>query len=108
MSVSRNIAERGFGHRQTLSRLGAARLRVLLIRTAILAMTALTGQAYAGQNGPIATYEVRVLGTGIPRIAVRATVPSDGAELSMATSRRRQGVLPDLAPRSASNNRNRS
>jgi predicted metalloprotease with PDZ domain len=61
----------------------------------LLAIMALTGLAHAQQDVPTATYELRMLGTGSPRVAVRATLPSDGAELSMATSR--PGNVPEVA-----------
>ncbi len=87
MSVFCKLIGGGFGHCQTIFRLSESHRRVPLIRTVILAITVLTGQAQAQQGVPPATYELRVLRTGSPRILVRATVPSDGAELSMATSR---------------------
>jgi predicted metalloprotease with PDZ domain len=61
----------------------------------LLVFTLTPGHAVAQQGRATATYELKVLRTGQARIAVRATVPSDGAVLTMAESR--PGDVPELA-----------
>lgn len=54
----------------------------------LLALMPLAGSAGAlQQTSSTAFYQVEVLGTAPPRITVRATLPSNGALLTMATSR---------------------
>lgn len=53
------------------------------------------GRATAQPTDTIATYQVQIRDIAANRIAVRATVPGNGAELRMATSR--PGDIPEVA-----------
>ena len=62
----------------------------------LLALVLLAGNARAQQQAAShASYQVEVLGTAPPRMIVRATLPSDGALLTMATSRTAE--VPEVA-----------
>ncbi|HEU4364174.1 MAG TPA: hypothetical protein VFT13_01780, partial [Candidatus Krumholzibacteria bacterium] len=62
---------------------------------ALVAINLAAGAAHARGADTTATYQVQVRDAATNRIAVRATVPSNGAELRMATSR--PGNVPELA-----------
>lgn len=61
----------------------------------LVAFIVLPGWAGALHQTSTASYRVEVLGTAPPRIAVRAILPSDGALLTMATSR--PADVPEVA-----------
>ena len=61
----------------------------------LLALMLLAGSASAWQQTSTASYQVEVLGTAPPRITVRATLPSNGVLLTMATSR--PADVPEVA-----------
>ena len=63
-------------------------------RTAILLFILSAAHVDASAEAS-ATYDVKMLGTATQRIAVTATVPSDGTQLAMATSR--PGDVPEVA-----------
>ncbi len=61
----------------------------------LLVLTMAPGHVGAQPGGATATYELQVLLAGQARVAVRATLPSDGAVLTMADSR--PADVPELA-----------
>ncbi|MBK6796014.1 MAG: hypothetical protein IPG76_04245 [Acidobacteria bacterium] len=66
-----------------------------LALVSLLALTLSAGPADAQHVVPTATYHLQVLDAARARVAVRATVPSDGAVLKMAESR--PGDVSELA-----------
>ena len=74
---------------------GASQCRMILMRLWLLGFILSAGVAGAQQPKSTASYEVEVLGTAPLRIAVRATLLSDGALLTMADSR--PGDVPEVA-----------
>lgn len=66
-----------------------------LVAAWLLAHIFLAGGASASQQPSAASYQVELLGTAVQRILVRATLPSRGALLTIATSR--SADVPEIA-----------
>lgn len=64
-------------------------------RARVPAVLVLVACAAGAAHAETATYDVRVVATSPPRIAVKAKIPCDGTALAMATSR--PGDVPELA-----------
>jgi predicted metalloprotease with PDZ domain len=98
MALFRKSVADGFGSnisQQALRPAGAWVRFGTLAGLSLLVLCFSAGHAEAQQEASTATYHVHVLDAARARIAVRATVPSDGAMLSMAESR--PGDVPELA-----------
>ncbi len=83
------------GGLEAAPRLGALLRWRALVRLVLLVLTLSPSQAVAQQGGVTARYLLQLHRTGQTRIAVRATVPSEGGLLTMAESR--PGDIPELA-----------